>query len=196
MEGQEQDIIIPSKILRLDGMLPVLDLDVSAPPGPCPDFSGNLPGLYDFLLSEARSTPPAPTPIPPPAPRAAFQAALQAPPTPSPPIPAAAANNKREKDKSKGTEEEQEQKTKKRIRFPAEVVQILRRWLAAHRHDPYPTDEEKKQLAHETGITVAQVTSWVGNARCRHLGYNCARQKKRLMQSKGKSKTKKQKTRT
>lgn len=38
---------------------------------------------------------------------------------------------------------------------------------ATHPHGPFPTKEEKEQLARETGLTVTQVGDWFINARAR-----------------------------
>jgi len=35
-------------------------------------------------------------------------------------------------------------------------------------HDPYPTDEEKKQLAAATNLSLSQVNNWFGNKRMRY----------------------------
>ncbi|KAK0390975.1 hypothetical protein NLU13_0477 [Sarocladium strictum] len=43
----------------------------------------------------------------------------------------------------------------------------LRNWFARHQDHPYPTDEEKAQLAIESGLTRVQVTNWFTNARRR-----------------------------
>lgn len=38
-------------------------------------------------------------------------------------------------------------------------------WLREHRTHPYPSHEEKTQLAHQSSITYDQVTTWFNNAR-------------------------------
>src|SRR5687768_5699544 len=43
----------------------------------------------------------------------------------------------------------------------------LRNWFARHQEHPYPTDDEKAQLATESGLTRIQVTNWFTNARRR-----------------------------
>ncbi|XP_064597442.1 uncharacterized protein LOC135463908 [Liolophura sinensis] len=44
---------------------------------------------------------------------------------------------------------------------------VLTDWYNHHLHNPYPTDEEKLQLAMQGGITVSQVKSWFANKRSR-----------------------------
>lgn len=56
-----------------------------------------------------------------------------------------------------------------RKNLPAAARQTMRAWLKAHVDNPYPTDEEKVQLAAAGGITVEQVTTWFINARSREL---------------------------
>lgn len=40
-------------------------------------------------------------------------------------------------------------------------------WLSSHWHDPYPTPDEKAELAYHCHITVDQVNHWFINARVR-----------------------------
>lgn len=53
-------------------------------------------------------------------------------------------------------------------RHPTEAVEVLQKWLDSHSIKQYPTAEEKQQLATESGLTVAQVSTWFSNARSRH----------------------------
>lgn len=46
----------------------------------------------------------------------------------------------------------------------------LKQWLRHHSDHPYPTKSEKTSLAQQTGLTVAQVSTWFANARRRHKG--------------------------
>lgn len=48
-----------------------------------------------------------------------------------------------------------------------DTTNILKQWLRCHSDDPYPTKEEKAGLAQETGLTLAQVSTWFANARRR-----------------------------
>ncbi|KAI8974447.1 hypothetical protein BDB01DRAFT_729023 [Pilobolus umbonatus] len=61
--------------------------------------------------------------------------------------------------------------TKKRRRgnLPKEVTEFLRKWLIQHKKHPYPAEKEKIELAHQTGLTVNQISNWFINARRRIL---------------------------
>ena len=48
-----------------------------------------------------------------------------------------------------------------------EPRRILNEWFEAHVDNPYPTEEEKQQLAFQCGISVSQVKSWFANKRNR-----------------------------
>uniref|UniRef100_A0A671WAB1 Meis homeobox 1 a n=2 Tax=Sparidae TaxID=8169 RepID=A0A671WAB1_SPAAU len=56
---------------------------------------------------------------------------------------------------------------KKRGIFPKVATNILRAWLFQHLTHPYPSEEQKKQLAQDTGLTILQVNNWFINARRR-----------------------------
>ncbi|XP_061685407.1 homeobox protein Meis1a isoform X4 [Syngnathoides biaculeatus] len=56
---------------------------------------------------------------------------------------------------------------KKRGVFPKAATNILRAWLFQHLVHPYPCEDEKKQLSHDTGLTILQVNNWFINARRR-----------------------------
>lgn len=47
------------------------------------------------------------------------------------------------------------------------TTDILKQWLRSRSDNPYPTKQEKFSLAQETGLTVAQVSTWFANARRR-----------------------------
>ncbi|ELT94055.1 hypothetical protein CAPTEDRAFT_139538, partial [Capitella teleta] len=49
---------------------------------------------------------------------------------------------------------------KKRGIFPKVATNIMRAWLFQHLTHPYPSEEQKKQLAQETGLTILQVNNW------------------------------------
>jgi len=57
-------------------------------------------------------------------------------------------------------------KQRRRI-LSREAKALLNHWLAEHLHHPFPTAEEKADLAQRAGITTEQVTVWFINARCR-----------------------------
>ncbi|TDZ41026.1 Homeobox protein HD-2 [Colletotrichum trifolii] len=52
-------------------------------------------------------------------------------------------------------------------RFSRDSTRILRQWLSSHSHHPYPSDDEKKILQHQTGLSKIQITNWLINARRR-----------------------------
>ncbi|VDO95725.1 unnamed protein product [Heligmosomoides polygyrus] len=52
------------------------------------------------------------------------------------------------------------QQAKKRGIFPKPATNILRAWLFQHLTHPYPSEEQKKQLANDTGLTILQVNNW------------------------------------
>ncbi|XP_045215513.2 homeobox protein Meis1-like [Mercenaria mercenaria] len=56
---------------------------------------------------------------------------------------------------------------KKRGIFSKTATNILRAWLFQHLQHPYPSEEQKKQLGAETGLTILQVNNWFINARRR-----------------------------
>ena len=49
---------------------------------------------------------------------------------------------------------------KRRGNLPKEAKDKLKQWLAHHVEHPYPTEEEKKELAAEAGMTMGQVTTF------------------------------------
>jgi hypothetical protein len=46
---------------------------------------------------------------------------------------------------------------KRRGNLPKESKDKLKQWLSQHVDHPYPTEEEKKELAAEAGMTMGQV---------------------------------------
>ncbi|KAF2657024.1 hypothetical protein K491DRAFT_714770 [Lophiostoma macrostomum CBS 122681] len=54
-------------------------------------------------------------------------------------------------------------------KLPLYALSRLQGWLDANQDNPYPTAEDKRQLAQECGITERQVTTWYTNARARRL---------------------------
>jgi hypothetical protein len=53
--------------------------------------------------------------------------------------------------------------TKKRGNLPREVTELLKSWILSHAENPYPTDEEKRWLCAQTGLTYVQVSNWMIN---------------------------------
>ncbi|GFN82852.1 homeobox protein meis1-like [Plakobranchus ocellatus] len=51
-------------------------------------------------------------------------------------------------------------RNKKRGIFPKVATNIMRAWLFQHLSHPYPSEEQKKQLAQDTGLTILQVNNW------------------------------------
>ncbi|KAG5675762.1 hypothetical protein PVAND_005639 [Polypedilum vanderplanki] len=54
--------------------------------------------------------------------------------------------------------------TVKRL-FTPEIKKMLKEWLIRRRDNPYPSREEKKALAQESGLTYTQVCNWFANWR-------------------------------
>lgn len=58
---------------------------------------------------------------------------------------------------------------KRRGKLPKATTELLKCWLYEHAQHPYPTEEEKRHLCSETGLTFNQVSNWMINARRRIL---------------------------
>lgn len=58
---------------------------------------------------------------------------------------------------------------KSRRQLPLEAHGILQDWLQEHLTNPYPTKEEKSQLASRTGLKIKQISTWFTNNRQRQL---------------------------
>lgn len=56
---------------------------------------------------------------------------------------------------------------KKRGLFPKTATNIMRQWLFNHFSHPYPSEEQKRKLSCETGLSILQVNNWFINARRR-----------------------------
>uniref|UniRef100_A0A2K5F1P2 Meis homeobox 3 n=1 Tax=Aotus nancymaae TaxID=37293 RepID=A0A2K5F1P2_AOTNA len=63
--------------------------------------------------------------------------------------------------------DQERRRNKKRGIFPKAATNIMRAWLFQHLSHPYPSEEQKKQLAQDTGLTILQVNNWFINARRR-----------------------------
>ncbi|KAJ3280148.1 hypothetical protein HDU76_009262, partial [Blyttiomyces sp. JEL0837] len=59
----------------------------------------------------------------------------------------------------------------KRLNYPPEIRSTLLAWLNQHRDHPYPTDNDKLELAKVTGLSLQQVNNWFINARRRKYQY-------------------------
>ncbi|KAJ3072159.1 Iroquois homeobox 3 [Podochytrium sp. JEL0797] len=59
----------------------------------------------------------------------------------------------------------------KRLNYSPEIRAILLSWLGLNREYPYPTDQDKNDLAQKTGLTLQQVNNWFINARRRKYQY-------------------------
>ncbi|KAF3842678.1 hypothetical protein F7725_001527 [Dissostichus mawsoni] len=57
----------------------------------------------------------------------------------------------------------------KRGVLPKLATNVMRSWLFQHIGHPYPTEDEKKQIAIQTNLTLLQVNNWFINARRRIL---------------------------
>ncbi|XP_030635967.1 homeobox protein PKNOX1 isoform X1 [Chanos chanos] len=57
----------------------------------------------------------------------------------------------------------------KRGILPKHATNVMRSWLFQHIGHPYPTEDEKKQIAMQTNLTLLQVNNWFINARRRIL---------------------------
>lgn len=49
--------------------------------------------------------------------------------------------------------------------FTPEIKRMLKEWLIRRRENPYPSREEKKELAVEAGLTYTQICNWFANWR-------------------------------
>ncbi|PRT56835.1 Homeobox protein PKNOX1 [Wickerhamiella sorbophila] len=58
---------------------------------------------------------------------------------------------------------------RRRGNLPKDVTNILRQWLNSHLDNPYPSEEDKRQIMRETGLSIVQVSNWFINARRRSL---------------------------
>jgi len=68
-----------------------------------------------------------------------------------------------------GFEENGPIRKQKRGVLPKQATEILRSWLFSHIVHAYPTEDEKRQLASQTNLTLLQVNNWFINARRRIL---------------------------
>ena len=52
---------------------------------------------------------------------------------------------------------------RKRGKLSKETTDYLKAWLYRHSDHPYPSEDEKKQLCHATGLSMSQVSNWMIN---------------------------------
>ncbi|KAM9847080.1 homeobox protein PKNOX2 isoform 4-T4 [Aulostomus maculatus] len=64
--------------------------------------------------------------------------------------------------------EDKKSKNKRGV-LPKQATNIMRSWLFQHLMHPYPTEDEKRQIAAQTNLTLLQVNNWFINARRRIL---------------------------
>ena len=67
---------------------------------------------------------------------------------------------------------------RKRGKLPKETTDFLKAWLHRHSDHPYPSEEEKKQLCHVTGLSMSQVSNWMINV---HFHISCHLYSTKLM---------------
>ncbi|KAJ6557225.1 hypothetical protein DFH09DRAFT_540513 [Mycena vulgaris] len=84
-----------------------------------------------------------------------------------PPAPALNSPNRSPQSAASSTLVDRPQR--KRGKLPKETTDFLKAWLHRHSDHPYPSEEEKKQLCHATGLSMSQVSNWMINARRRIL---------------------------
>jgi hypothetical protein len=83
--------------------------------------------------------------------------------SPMPPVPTSSAS------RPSPTSTLVDRPQRKRGKLPKETTDFLKAWLHRHSDHPYPSEEEKKQLCHATGLSMSQVSNWMINARRRIL---------------------------
>lgn len=66
-------------------------------------------------------------------------------------------------------DDDDNQRKMKRGVLPKRATQIMKTWLFQHIAHPYPTEDEKRQIASQTNLTLLQVNNWFINGRRRIL---------------------------
>ncbi|XP_064651451.1 homeobox protein PKNOX1-like [Lineus longissimus] len=70
---------------------------------------------------------------------------------------------------SDGEDSGRKDKNNKRGVLPKQATQVMKSWLFQHIVHPYPTEDEKRQIAGQTNLSLLQVNNWFINARRRIL---------------------------
>lgn len=65
-------------------------------------------------------------------------------------------------------DDDNQRKTKRGV-LPKRATQVMKSWLFQHIAHPYPTEDEKRQIAAQTNLTLLQVNNWFINGRRRIL---------------------------
>eukprot|EP00158_Paraphelidium_tribonemae_P002894 Partr_v1_DN25763_c1_g1_i1_m74717 putative transcription factor len=58
---------------------------------------------------------------------------------------------------------------KTRENLPKTTTTALKNWLMTHAHNPYPTENQKRQMCDEFSLTAVQLNNWFINGRRRYL---------------------------
>lgn len=66
----------------------------------------------------------------------------------------------------------------KRSRITKRSNEFLVAWFLAHKDNPYPSSEERTEIAEKTGLAEQQVRNWFANMRKRHWKPNRTNAKK------------------
>ncbi|KAJ8463256.1 hypothetical protein ONZ45_g17647 [Pleurotus djamor] len=128
---------------------------------PSPPLNHTHPGPGDYVSSSSSSMPSTPA-IPIPHPHSQQHSPSRSPPSILPPSSNAGMNG----NNGNGLVDRPQ---RKRGKLPKETTDYLKAWLHRHSDHPYPSEEEKKQLCHATGLSMSQVSNWMINARRRIL---------------------------
>jgi Homeobox KN domain len=70
---------------------------------------------------------------------------------------------------SPSTSDDLQAHKRRRGNLPKPVITLLRTWLINNKRHPYPSEEVKRHLARQTGLTKSQISNWFINARRRIL---------------------------
>ncbi|RDX64283.1 hypothetical protein CR513_57178, partial [Mucuna pruriens] len=59
-------------------------------------------------------------------------------------------------------------------KLPGDTTSVLKSWWQSHSKWPYPTEEDKARLVHETGLQLKQINNWFINQRKRNWHNNAS----------------------